>query len=167
MSSFLSESSTEPATASEAIDPRQRTDLETQRGKSGTLTPDYYNLYWKGPNIQGNIPYYYIKQISGTSMASPQVAGVLACALEIYPDMTQTQAKNYIMGTAKRDQIKELNEHMAFDYSTKDVTDLGGGPNLYLYYKKERPVNGVAYPKLDVREKPASGTVYPRRRKIK
>jgi hypothetical protein len=155
------------AESMQPLDPRQKINLKPTPSTTGTLSENYYNSSIRNSNLQGSNSYYYNMQMSGTSMASPQVAGVLACALEIYPDMTQKQAKAYIQGTAKRDQLTENPEYHGQDYNTKNWASLGGGQNLYLYYKKERAVDGVAYPKLDVREKPTSGTVYPRRRKIK
>ena len=38
--------------------------------------------------------------ISGTSMASPQVAGVLACMLELHPEWTPAQAKQWLLDNA-------------------------------------------------------------------
>jgi subtilisin family serine protease len=38
--------------------------------------------------------------ISGTSMASPQVAGVLACMLELYPEWTPAQGKQWLLDNA-------------------------------------------------------------------
>ena len=99
---------------------------------------------------------YNIAKISGTSMASPQVCGVLACALELYPHWTQTQAKRYIMGIAKGMQLTESNGGPA------DIRDLQGSPNLYLYYKKERPSEGQTVPKIDEGARPLVGAVFPR-----
>lgn len=39
---------------------------------------------------------YYLNKLSGTSMASPQVTGMLACLLESRPDLTTAQAKQFI-----------------------------------------------------------------------
>lgn len=44
---------------------------------------------------------YQVDKYSGTSMASPQICGVLACALEQYPRMTHTEAVEYIQGISK------------------------------------------------------------------
>ncbi len=38
--------------------------------------------------------------ISGTSMAAPQVAGVLACMLELYPEWTPAQGKQWLLDNA-------------------------------------------------------------------
>lgn len=45
---------------------------------------------------------FKIGKISGTSMASPQVCGILACVLEIYPNMTHAEAIDYIKFYAKK-----------------------------------------------------------------
>jgi len=99
-----------------------------------------------------------LAKISGTSMASPQVCGVLACALETYPDMTQEQAKAYIMGLAKTGQINDTGG------GPTDGASLQGSPNRYLFYRIERPVSGNTFPKLNYKLRPTSGAVYPRPR---
>ena len=95
---------------------------------------------------------------SGTSMASPQVCGVLACALEMYPTMNNDQARSYLLATAKQNQV--------FDNSNglSDVYDLINSPNRFLAHKQERPVTGSVYPKTDYFIRPTSGQVYPRTR---
>lgn len=102
---------------------------------------------------------YYIAKYQGTSMASPEVCGVLACALETYPRMTQTDVRNYMLKYTTTNQL--------FDSGTLDASDtlsLQGSPNRYLKYHYERPVNGNTFPKLNVKDRPASGAVYPRSR---
>ena len=69
---------------------------------------------------------YYIAKITGTSMASPQVCGVLACALEIDPLMNQAAALTYITQAAGVDQIP------ATTGGPTDLFDLQGAPNRYL-----------------------------------
>lgn len=99
---------------------------------------------------------FYLGKLSGTSMASPQVCGVLACALEIYPNMTPATAKNYILTYAKRNQLTNNGG------GPTDTTDLQGGANLYLYYPQERPTTGSVFPKKNYQFRPTSGNVYPR-----
>lgn len=48
---------------------------------------------------------YRIGKNQGTSMASPQVAGMLACYLEIYPDINQDQAREFLIRISKKDQM--------------------------------------------------------------
>ena len=101
---------------------------------------------------------YFIGKFSGTSMASPQVCGVLACALEVYPDMNQDQAKAYITAIAKTGQLTATNG------GPTDGQDLQGAANLYLFYKKERETSGNVFPKINYKPRPATGSVYPRPR---
>lgn len=99
---------------------------------------------------------YFISKFSGTSMASPQVCGVLACALEVYPNMNQTQALTYIAYYAKPAQLFDS----AGGYS--DYSSLQGSSNTALFYYKERPDSGQTWPKINYFVRPSSGSVYPR-----
>jgi hypothetical protein len=115
------------------------------------------STYLSGASDARNAAYFFGK-INGTSMASPQVCGVLACALEVYPNMTQTQAKAYILGIAKANQLTVTNG------GPTDIRDTQGAANLFLYYKKERETSGSVTPKLDYQIRPNTGSVYPRTR---
>jgi hypothetical protein len=95
---------------------------------------------------------------SGTSMASPQVCGVLACALEMYPTMNNDQARSYLLANAKQNQVFDNNNGLS------DVYDLINSPNRFLAHKQERPLTGSVYPKTDYFIRPTSGQVYPRTR---
>jgi hypothetical protein len=101
---------------------------------------------------------YTLDKISGTSMSSPQVCGVLACALEIYPNMTPAQAMNYIKTYGKNGQMTDTGG------GASDVTSLQGSDNRYLFAKKERPDNGKSVPNHNYFIRPSSGAVYPRTR---
>jgi hypothetical protein len=101
---------------------------------------------------------YYNYKISGTSMSSPQVCGVLASALEIYPDMNQYDAIDYINKISKIDQVKTLTGTSA------GVNELQNGSNTFLYYKLERELTGNSFPKVTFKPRPASGATYPRPR---
>jgi hypothetical protein len=52
----------------------------------------YYTSAVADPRKAG----YYLQKLSGTSMASPQVVGYLACVLQTRPKMTQTEAKAFL-----------------------------------------------------------------------
>jgi hypothetical protein len=99
---------------------------------------------------------YYQQKYNGTSMASPQVCGVLACLLEVYPEFNQTQIINYLNLNSKYNQITDT----AGSYT--DFTSLQGSTNKYLYYKKERSDIGKTWPKLNYLPRPASGRMFPR-----
>lgn len=99
---------------------------------------------------------YKIGKISGTSMASPQVAGVLACALEVYPNMKQAQAREYLQYYSKTNQVTDTGG------SYSDLTSLQGSTNRYLFYFKERADTGITFPKQNYFVRPSSGAVWPR-----
>jgi hypothetical protein len=107
---------------------------------------------------------YYIDKLSGTSMATPQVTGLLACALEIYPKMTPADALAYITRTATTNQLVEtFGGNIFLSYHS-----LLNGPNKFVAYTKEKLDNGATYPKINYTVRPTSGAVYPRvRRRIK
>jgi hypothetical protein len=104
---------------------------------------------------------FYIGKSSGTSMASPQVCGVLACILEIYPNMTQMEARDYIASYATADQMTTTSG------GPSDYTDLQGSSNRYLFYVKERALTGEVYPKNNYKARPTSGSVFPRTRIVR
>ena len=102
---------------------------------------------------------FFIGKISGTSMSGPQVCGVLACALEIYPSMNQQKALEYLIKSAsKSGQVFDV------DNQFNTGVNLLGSPNRYLFYKQERPETGKVFPKKDFFVRPDSGAVYPRTR---
>ena len=107
----------------------------------------------------GSLPSYKIGKISGTSMASPQVAGLVACLMETYPHYTQEQAKAYLISKwAVQGQLYDAT-------STEDPTDtddLQGSPNVHVKYNFERSIDGAMHPKKDYNLRPTTGALYPR-----
>jgi hypothetical protein len=99
---------------------------------------------------------YHITKYTGTSMASPQVAGVVACLAETWPRVSQTQARAYIQTHAKTNQIT------AGTGGPADFTDLQGSANRFLYFYKERPVDGQVGPKVNQGLRPSAGQMWPR-----
>ena len=75
----------------------------------------------------------YLGRISGTSMASPQVAGILCCLAERYPNLNQDQMKKVLQSVAKVNQMYDgTNNSNNDDYT--DSNALNGAPNLYAFY---------------------------------
>lgn len=103
---------------------------------------------------------YYIGREIGTSMASPQVCGVLACILEVYPSMTPAQALLYIQTYAKTGQLSDTGG--VSPTWTSDTQSLQGAANRYLYMPKETPSTGPTWPKQNYWIRPSSGRTYPR-----
>jgi len=103
---------------------------------------------------------YYIGREIGTSMAAPQVTGILACLLEIYPTMTPAKALSYITSYAKSGQLN--NTGGTSPTWTSDLYSLQGASNRYLYLPQERPSSGEMYPKQNSMPRPSSGILYPR-----
>ena len=103
--------------------------------------------------------YYRIYSTSGTSMASPQVCGILACHAEQNPRLTQAEAKTYLINTSTKNQIGSVGS----DYG--DYNWFGDeGNNRYLHYVKNRPLSGAAIPRGNFRDRLTSGVTYPRPR---
>jgi len=103
---------------------------------------------------------YKFAKYDGTSMASPQVCGVLACLLEQYPAMMQSDIFDYI------EQHQTTGQMTTTSGGVTDNTDLQGAGNYYLFYFKERPEEGISVPRYTVnpRRGTSSGVKYPRSR---
>lgn len=101
-------------------------------------------------------PGYLIKK-SGTSMAAPQVTGVLACLLQVYPNLTQAAAIDYLEKICQTGQISD-----PIPSQPNNRESLQGSPNVYLAYRNERETSGSNYPQTSYWFRPNSGAVWPR-----
>jgi len=72
---------------------------------------------------------YYIGKLNGTSQATPQVTGVIACLLEAFPTAQQAAALSYMTTNAKSGQM--VNNQ--FIYNNFDYSDIQNGNNRVLY----------------------------------
>jgi subtilisin family serine protease len=72
---------------------------------------------------------YLIMSISGTSMASPNVAGLAAQLLQVYPTATPAQIRQKIIDTSTANMLYTTG--LSTDYSND--RSLHGGPNRYAY----------------------------------
>lgn len=85
---------------------------------------------------------YYLDQnfkqtnISGTSMAAPQVAGVAACYLQVNPQLSPDQLKSRILSDSKTGLIYST----GLDDDYTDNRSLEGGNNKFLYNKYNQAV---------------------------
>ena len=92
-------------------------------------------------------------------MATPQVTGVLACALETYPLMTPAEALAYMVNYSSKAQLSDPADGA---YPFINYNSLLHGPNYYLKYKQEKSTVGMTYPKQNYNIRPTSGRTYPR-----
>jgi len=132
------------------------------------------DIFSAGTNIMGayysggvtdprNVSYQKGK-MSGTSQATPQVTGLLACALETYPNLKPDEALNYIQTYGGQNQLTGGGA-FSTTYGSTDYLSynkLYGGPNYYAAYKQERPEQDQSFPKKDFRFRPTTGRLYPR-----
>lgn len=82
---------------------------------------------------------YYIANDSGTSMAAPQVTGLLSLFLQINPGANAIVCKNWIKNIASSNVLFDTGSNS--DYSV--TTSISGGPNRFLtnpYAISEEPV---------------------------
>jgi hypothetical protein len=101
-------------------------------------------------------PTYKLGKLQGTSMASPQVSGVIACMLEQYPRFNQNDVVNYLNSSAKQNQITDTGGGYLDNISLQESN------NNYLFYKKERREVGSIVPRNTYSVRQQTGQVYPR-----
>ena len=128
----------------------------TERKTSFSSTGPGVNIFAAGENIVsacstttrfGNTQYFgdsNFKQtnISGTSMASPQVCGVGALYLQADPSLTPAQLQNKL----QKDALAVLKDE-SNDANYGDTTDICGGYNRMLYnrYSNAKPYSSNTY----------------------
>jgi len=100
---------------------------------------------------------YQLGKYQGTSMASPQVAGILALLAESWPNMTQAQAQAWLINNANQNQMLDT----ATD-DPMDTSSLQGAANLFARWINQRAVTGSTFPQKNFSARPTSGLAYPR-----
>lgn len=81
-------------------------------------------------------PGYFVGRLSGTSMACPQVTGVLACLLQARPNLTTAQAKDWL---AKSSLKNVLDQNVAGGTGYANNYNLQGGENRILFQPFTNP----------------------------
>ena len=102
---------------------------------------------------------YYLDKLTGTSMASPQTAGLIACMMEQYPNTKQMEARTYIKNFANNGVMFDANVQCP---PNNPVYSLRGAPNQVSTYYPDRPPTGNPWPQSRSWLRPTSGAVYPR-----
>ena len=102
---------------------------------------------------------YYLCSISGTSMASPQVCGVIACLAEQEPYMTQEDARTHLIENSVSN-IGSTGSDNTEPYHALGSTSY----NRYLTMPKKRPDSGMLSPAMrhKNRNSDTDGVKFPR-----
>lgn len=83
---------------------------------------------------------YNCMSISGTSMASPQVAGLSALYLQAYPEKTPAQVQDWLISNAQTGKLNDT----GLDNDYTSTFSLLGGPNRYMYNPFNKGIVNVA-----------------------
>ena len=101
------------------------------------------DVFAPGVNIYSTFPLNEYEKISGTSMASPEVAGIATLVRSYYPELSASQVKHVIMNSATRlkMQVAKPGENEEVPFSILSIT--GGAANAYQALKlADQMVNG-------------------------
>ena len=107
---------------------------------------------------------YHLASISGTSMSSPQVCGVIACLAEQEPFITQAEALQHL----KENALSEVGTTGTINHSNNGSSSgyeaFGDSHNRYLFMPKKRPETGTLSPAFlhKNRNSDSAGVKYPR-----
>lgn len=103
---------------------------------------------------------FYLAKLTGTSMASPQIAGIMACVAELYPDKNMMDHIAWINAYANYDNIPDL----GIPLPPGPVSNYGlrEAPNVFGEYYNDRPINGNTWPQKRWWIRPTNGLAYPR-----
>lgn len=114
---------------------------------------------------------YKLGVTGGTSMATPQCTGVVACLLEQQQDMTQSDVFDYLSAgkgsrsgqlhiqapTQEWENYGELMPTQSPYFALAEDDN-----NRYLYYDRKRPYDGMTTPSSNHKTRPSTGQVFPR-----
>jgi hypothetical protein len=92
----------------------------------------------------------------GTSMAAPQVTGILALMAESWQDMSQQQANDWLKETAVTGNMYDSGTPPTSSYA------LDGANDAIAYWKNLRPDTGAAYPFQKKGRRKETSITYPR-----
>ena len=101
----------------------------------------------------------------GTSYSSPYVAGLVACLAEIYPNLTNDQARTWLHNNAVTGLMLDTGEDITVDVNTR--VSIGGLDidRIVLWKNHKKVVGYTANNTYGINGRPASGAVYPRVKK--
>lgn len=100
------------------------------------------DVFAPGVNIYSTLPHDKFGNFSGTSMATPVVAGVAALILEYYPDLSAQQVKYAIDNSAVPETEKVKLPGTGESVSLADISITGGELNAYNALKLASTLKG-------------------------
>ena len=110
----------------------------------------FNNTTYSGAVADARNSSYYQVKINGTSMASPQVTGLLATLLEAFPASTQVDAQAYLVANGKEGTMQDGGYNVL--NPLYDTGKLQGAPNRTLYaYFPPRPTATVVLPSTTIK----------------
>ena len=86
---------------------------------------DVVDIFAPGVEINSSIPYEKFERLSGTSMSSPQVAGIVAIIKAYYPELTPNEIKKVVKTSARRYpglEVRLRNSNQLVDFSTLSIS---------------------------------------------
>jgi hypothetical protein len=89
---------------------------------------------------------YFLGKYQGTSMATPQVCGIIACLAEHWPNIRQTEAIQWLIDFSNKDQLGDTGEDDAMQ-----TLSLQGAPNRFARWFNQRPIDGGTFPQINFR----------------
>lgn len=89
---------------------------------------------------------FYLGKYQGTSMATPQVTGIIACLAEHWPNIRQAEATQWLIDFSNKDQMGDTGEDSAIQ-----TLSLQGAPNRFARWFNQRPVDGGTFPQINFR----------------
>jgi hypothetical protein len=99
---------------------------------------------------------YFLGKYQGTSMATPQVTGMIACLAEHWPNIKQQEASQWLIDFSNKEQMGDTGEDSAMQ-----TLSLQGAPNRFARWFNQRPVEGGIFPQTNFRPRTVDeGFVY-------
>ena len=124
-------------------------------GVKNTSVPSHYTPIVTDPRNSN----YYLASISGTSMASPQVCGVIACLAEQEENLTQAEALQHLIENSKANINSYNNSPNSSPYWGFPASS---NNNRYVFMPKKRSDTGMASPAVLHKNRNTSTQKYPR-----
>lgn len=112
------------------------------------------NIYGSDGGADPRNSSYFMHKMNGTSMAAPQVCGVLACLAENWQNMTCSEARVWLDRFGEHDMMHDTGAD-----DPNDRSSLQGAKNLILRWYNQRPTENVVFPTEQYSLRPISGVV--------